>query len=314
MTLPAGTWLTGPRLDRLATALQTIGANVPGVPRETAVRRIWRKCGGSHEESEQLLNLLASLNLFHVDEDSVRRANSGNPVVRGLRSGDYRPLGLTIIRAGLFSDQARALLEIGNMDAEGDLICLPRIAQSVAPQLVGLLSRWPEFQSRPLVCVPSNVVGELETVWALRMVEASEPSWISNRRRIGQRAELYSFQRERSITQNPSSIAWVSQDSDSFGWDIEDRTTAPYRRIEVKGSGAACPAFFLSQNEWNQAARYGSNYEVQFWGSIDLQREQANEYASLRAAGFPIVISDIRAKITTGEWDATPVQWRIARN
>ena len=151
MTLPAGTWLTGPRLDRLATALQIIGANAPGAPRETAVRRIWRKCGGSHEESEQLLNLLASLNLFHVDEDSVRRANSGNPVARSLRSGDYRLLGLTIIRAGLFSDQARALLEIGNVDAEGDLICLPRIAQSVAPQLVGLLSRWPDFQSRPLV-------------------------------------------------------------------------------------------------------------------------------------------------------------------
>ncbi|MCE2405118.1 MAG: DUF3883 domain-containing protein [Dehalococcoidia bacterium] len=178
--------------------------------------------------------------------------------------------------------------------------------------MVGLLSRWPKFQSRPKVVGPSSVVNELTAVWALRGPEEGESSWLSHRRRVGNRAELYSFQRERSEAQDPSAIAWVSKDSDRLGWDIEDRTKTPYRRIEVKGSGGESPVFFLSENEWRQASIHGANYEVQFWGNIDLHREEPSEYASLRAVGFPIVVSNICDKIASGEWVATPVQWRIA--
>ena len=261
-----------------------------------------------------MLDILASLNLVRIESDYIRRAKAGNPVARSLRAGDYRPLGLTIIRAGLFPEQACSLLESGNVDADGNLVCLPRVATSVAAQLVGLLSKWPEFQPRPKVVVPSSVVNELSAVWALRASEEGEPSWISQRRRVGKRAELYSFQREGSEAQNPSAIAWVAKDSDCLGWDIEDRTATPYRRIEVKGSGGENPVFFLSENEWKQASIHGSNYEVQFWGNINLQREEPSEYASLRAIGFPILISNIRDKVASGEWAATPVQWRIAKN
>ena len=314
MSLPTDTWLTGPRLERLAIALLAIGANAPGIAREGAVSAIWRRCGGSHEEAQQVLDMLAWLNLVRIDSDFIRRTSAGNPVARSLRAGDYRPLGLTIIRAGLFSAQARALLESGNVDADGNLVCFPRVAGLVAPQLIGLLSRWPEFQSRPKVVVASSVVNELSTVWALRAPEEGEPSWVSQRRRVGKRAELYSFQRERSEAQDPSAIAWVSKDSDSLGWDIEDRTATPYRRIEVKGSRGENPVFFLSENEWKQASIHGSNYELQFWGNIDLKREEPIEYASLRAIGFPILISDIRVKVASGEWTATPAQWRIAKS
>ena len=307
------TWFTGPRLDRLAVALLAIGANKPGIAMEDGVRTIWRKCGGSHEEVRQLLEVLVSLKLVRIDNDSIRRANAGNSIARSFRSGDYRPLGLTIIRAGLFSEQARLLLESGNVDADGNLICLPRVAASIAPQLIGLLSRWPEYQSRPKVVVPSSVVSELSTVWALRAPGEEEPSWLSQRRRVGMRAELYSFQRERSEVQDPSAIAWVAKDSDSLGWDIEDRTGTPYRRIEVKGSRGESPVFFLSENEWKQASFHGSHYEVQFWGNIDLQREEPSEYASLRAIGFPIVLTNICEKVASGEWSATPTQWRIAK-
>ena len=314
MSLPTDTWLTGPRLERLAVALLAIGANAPGIAREGAVSAIWRRCGGSHEEAGQVLDILAWLNLIRIDSDSIRRANAGNQVARSLRTGDYRPLGLTIIRAGLYSEQARSLLESGNVDTDGNLVCLPRVAASVAPQLIGLLSRWPEFQSRPRIVIPSSIVNELSAVWALRAPEEGEPSWVSRRRRVGERAELYSFQRERSEAQDPSAIAWVSKDSDSLGWDIEDRTATPYRRIEVKGSGGENPVFFLSENEWRKASTHGPNYEVQFWGNIDLQREELSEYASLRAIGFPIVLTNICEKVASGEWTATPVQWRIAKN
>ena len=314
MSLPTGTWLTGPRLERLAVALLAIGTNAPGIGREGAVNAIWRKCGGSHEEAREVLGILAWLSLVRIDNDYIRRAKAGNPIARSLRAGDYRPLGLTIIRAGLFSEQARALLESGRIDADGSLVCLPRAAASVAPQLIGLLSRWPDFQSRPKVIVPSNLLNELSAVWALRTPNEVEPSWMSERRRVGKRAELYSFQCERSEAQDPSAIAWVAKDSDSLGWDIEDRTATPYRRIEVKGSRRESPVFFLSENEWKQAVIHGSSYEVQFWGNIDLQREESSEYASLRAIGFPIVISNIRDGIFSGEWAATPVQWRVAKN
>ena len=314
MSLATDTWLTGPRLERLALALLAIGANAPGIAREGAVRAIWRKCGGSHEEAQQVLDILASLNLVRIESESIKRGDAGNRVARALRAGDYRLLGLTIIRAGLFSSQARSLLESGNVDVDGNLVCLPRIAASVAPQLIGLLSRWPEFRSRPKVVVPAGVVNELAAVWALRSPEEGESSWLSQRRRVGMRAELYSFQRERSEAQDPSAIAWVAKDSDSLGWDIEDRTATPYRRIEVKGSRGEKPIFFLSENEWKQASNHRSNYEVHFWGNIDLQREEPSEYASLRAIGFPIVIPNIWEQVVSGEWAATPVQWRIARN
>ena len=314
MSPPTDAWFTGPRLERLAIALLAIGTNAPGIAREGAIGAIWRKCGGSHEEAWQVVEILASLNLVRIDGDYIRQTKAGNPVVRSLRTGEYRPLGLTIIRAGLFSEQARSLLESGNVDADGNLVCLPRVAASVAPQLIGLLSRWAEFQSRPKIVVPSSVVNELAAVWALRAPEEGESSWLSQRRRVGERAELYSFQRERSEAQDPSAIAWVAKDSDSLGWDIEDRTVTPYRRIEVKGSRQENPVFFLSANEWRQASIHGSNYEVQFWGNIDLQREEPSEYASLRAIGFPLALLNISGKIAAGEWTATPTQWRIAKN
>ena len=314
MSPPTDAWFTGPRLERLAIALLAIGTSAPGIAREGAIRGIWRKCGGSHEESWQVLEILASLNLIRIESDYIRRTNAGNPVARSLRAGDYRPLGLTIIRAGLFSEQARSLLESGNVDADGNLLCLPRVAASVAPQLIGLLSRWAEFQSRPKVVVPSSVVNELAAIWALRVPKEGQSSWLSQRRRVGERAELYSFQRERSEAQDPSAIAWVAKDSDSLGWDIEDRTATPYRRIEVKGSRQENPIFYLSANEWKQASTHGSHYEVQFWGNIDLQREEPSEYASLRASGFPIVLLNISDKISSGEWMATPIQWRITKN
>lgn len=314
MTPPADTWFTGPRLEKIAIALLAIGANAPGIAREDAARAIWRKCGGSHEEARKVLEILSFLGLVRIENDSIRRASAGNRVARFLRASDYRPLGTTIIQAGLFSEQARLLLESGSVDSDGNLACLPRIAVLVAPQLIGLLSRWPDFQSRPKVVVPSSVVNELDTVWALRAPQGGGSPTLSQGRRVGKRAELYSFQRERSEAKDPHAIAWVARDSDTLGWDIEDRTATPYRRIEVKGSGGEVLDFLLSENEWKQASIHGPNYEVQFWGNIDLQRDEPSEYASLRASGFPIVIANIRDKVATGEWTASPVQWRIAKN
>ncbi len=156
MSLPTDNWFTGPKLERLAVALLAIGANAPSIAREDAASAIREKYGGSHEEAEHVLNVLAWLNLVRIESDSIRRANAGNTVPRSLHADDYRPLGLSLIRAGLFKEQARLLLESGKVDPEGNPLCLHRIAVSVAPQLIGLISRWPEFQSRPRVVIPAS--------------------------------------------------------------------------------------------------------------------------------------------------------------
>ena len=82
----------------------------------------------------------------------------------------------------------------------------------------------------------------------------------------------------------------------------------------MKGSRRESPVFYLSENEWKQASIHESNFEVQFWGNIDLQRGEPSEYASLRAIGFPIVLTNICEKVASGEWTATPAQWEIAKN
>ena len=71
MSVPTDNWLTGPRLERLAVALLAIGANAPGIARTGAVRTIWRKCGGNHDETCQVLDILASLNLVLFQSDLV---------------------------------------------------------------------------------------------------------------------------------------------------------------------------------------------------------------------------------------------------
>ena len=51
---------------------------------------------------------------------------------------------------------------------------------------------------------------------------------------------------------------------------MEDRSVNPYRYIEVKGRRESDLVFYLSDNEWGKAQALGPNYEVQFWGGIDL--------------------------------------------
>ena len=85
---------------------------------------------------------------------------------------------------------------------------------------------------------------------------------------------MYTVQYERERV-GQSSIFWVARDTDSLGWDVEDRSKTPYRYIEVKGRRDSELVFYLSEREWNKAHELGSNYEVQFWGSIDLTVDPA---------------------------------------
>ena len=218
---------------------------------------------------------------------------------------------MTLIRSGCFHEQARLLVETATIDTEGNLHCPTRTAQTIAPQLVAILLSWEEVQLRPEFVIPSSLVQELNTAWALLPPESTLPRWAAERRAVGDRAEMYSVQLERSRVR-PDLIAWVARDSDAFGYDVEDRSTNPSRCIEVKGSRDNDVIFYISEREWQRAQELGSRYEVQFWGGIDLRVEPAIEYAALRAAGYPLTIPNFAASVGV-DWIATPVKWRITK-
>jgi hypothetical protein len=205
------------------------------------------------------------------------------------------------------------LVENGARDDDGNLVCAQRVARIGASQLLGLLGWWPDVRVRPEVFVPKALASELDAVWALLPPPFEVPTWAKERKAVGDRAEMYTVQTERSIAATPSAIRWVARDADDLGWDVEDHSSASVRRIEVKGRRDSDVVFFLSDNEWGKAREFGEAYEIQFWGMIDLQRDPAVEYAALREAGYPIILVNPAAEILAGAWVAEPVRWRVRR-
>lgn len=275
------------------------------------MRTSWATCGGPFDEIRPIFEVLQEVGLISIQDASVRRSRAGDRVAKAVKTGDMRPLGLMLIRIGCFHDQARLLIEYGKIDRNGDLVCPTNAVKNGAAQLLGVLQWWQGVRLLPLVTVPKDLLTELNTVWALLPPPTAVPAWAVERKAIGDRAEMYTLQSERTKAADPSQIHWVSRDSDSLGWDIEDRTLSPARCIEVKGRRDHEVLFFLSENEWSRAQKKGKDYEVHFWGGIDLTRDPAMEYAELMAAGYPLVIQDFSAQVTSGAWEASAVRWRI---
>ncbi|MBI2502520.1 MAG: DUF3883 domain-containing protein [Candidatus Latescibacteria bacterium] len=103
----------------------------------------------------------------------------------------------------------------------------------------------------------------------------------------------------------------MARDDDSLGYDIEDVSVTPQRRIEAKASTTREVRFILSANEWEVAHRHGDDYEVHFWGGIDVTRQPADEYQVLRKAGYPIVYRNVARLHAEGRLTARPLQYQI---
>jgi hypothetical protein len=304
-------WFTSARFRRIVELLVSIGSLPADISEKETVTVLWRKCGGPLNEILQLIETLISLKLARASGQGLVRTPLGHQIAKKIRTKDHRALALTIIRAGYFHDQARVLLELGSIDVDGNLRCSSRYARTGAPQLVGLLEYWNEVQIFPELVVPESVLKELNKVWALLPPPVVLPAWAAERKEVGNRAEMYTVQYERDRLGH-SSIFWVARDSDSLGWDVEDRSTVPYRYIEVKGRRDSELAFYLSDKEWTKAQELGPNHEVQFWGGIDLMLDPAVEYMKLRSNGYPIVIGNLAAELRTG-LEAVAVSWKITR-
>ncbi len=302
-------WLTSARVKRLTWVLvyiSTLPQDVSGRERE---KLLWRKCGGPLSEIPKLIEILAELKLILHNGETFIRTAAGNRTAKAIRARDDKLFALTLIRAGYFYDQARILLECGKIDESGNLRCATRIARTGAAQLLALLGTWSDFQLLPEVIIPETLLQELNTVWALLPPAIETPQWAVERKAIGDRAEMYSVQYERTRV-GSGNIFWVSRDSDSLGWDVEDRSVFPYRCIEVKGSRESDVVLYLSENEWNKAHELGNKYEIHFWGGIDLTTEPKLEYSNLRASGYPIIINNLAIGLGK-DWQAVAVRWRI---
>lgn len=303
-------WLTGIRIRRLQIVLLATPTIPAGLTRRDAERHLWRKCGGPLEEVPLLLEVLSNLKLMRAEGDLLKRTGAGDRMARSLRQRDSSVLGITLIRSGHFFDQARVLLQTARIDDKGTLRCSIRASRGVAPQLVAILEQWEGVITYPELVIPSALVQELNSVWALLPPAIETPKWAAERKAVGNRAEMYTVQRERSRV-NPALILWVARDTDALGFDVEDTSVSPSRCIEVKGRRDNDVVFYLSEHEWEKAKELGERYEVQFWGGIDLQVQPAVEYTLLRQNGYPIEFRNPAALIGTVLLSAA-VSWRFS--
>jgi Domain of unknown function (DUF3883) len=139
------------------------------------------------------------------------------------------------------------------------------------------------------------------------------PPRLQERQAIGHLAELFSWNRERLYAGDPSKVSWVSQDDDRLGYDIENRNASPTRCIEVKGSRGNRVQFFMSTNEMDKAELLADHYEIHFWGLLSLTADPQEQYESLSARGYPIVIVNPALEFARGGWSVEPDGWRVTR-
>jgi hypothetical protein len=158
--------------------------------------------------------------------------------------------------------------------------------------------------------VPRALVIELEAVWALLPPPSGEGRDVV-RKSIGDRGELYSYHLERLGAAVASDIVWVARDDDTLGFDIEDRSCTPRRRVEVKASGDASIRFYLSANEWERAHDDPENYEIHFWGGVNLGRDPSDDFAALRRSGSPVIFKNLPSCIQAGQLVAKPDRWKV---
>lgn len=304
-----GGWLIEQRINRIADVLRVLGRFEPaGLRVDRAEAVLWEACGGPRDEVERILEVALTCRLITERAGAWRRTKEGRRVATQDGVSNGRVLGMILIRSGLLSDQAVKLGNAGAFDADGSLKCERKHALGLAPQLVGILRRWPSVESARLLRIPPDLVAEITSLWALRPQRQYEDGH-GARLAVGERAELYSYNRLREELGPDASLVWVSREDDGAGYDIEDRSIAPPRRIEVKGHAGPGFRFYVSANEWNVAHDAPHEYEIHYWGEIDLARAEVDEYPVLVSKGYPMVYRGIRRCIGSGLLRARPDTW-----
>lgn len=304
-----GDWLTAVRVDRLPSVLRAInGHPPPGIGSETALRVLWPLCGGPRHEVTEILTILAAADLIVTKDGRLRTSRRGRLLATQDHQAGGTLLARALIDAGFFLDQARRLSESWSVDRGSEsFVCQQKIAIAAAPQLVGLLRRFPGVTARGEFRFPSEIGKLLSDVWVL-------PERDSDLRRVvGDRGEYYSYRYEQMLAADATKIRFASKDDDGLGYDIEDQNVEPHRRIEVKASRGREVRFSLSIHEWDVAHIDPASYEVQYWGEINTGRPPREEFAALRKAGYPVILGNFVGLVDSGALVAEVASYNVSR-
>lgn len=295
--LDAESWFTPQRLERMTQALRVVHhAGRTGLRLELADRTIWKTVGGPLGDVLDIVQVLLSLGLLGHKPPHLQLTRSGRQVATQDHQHGGRLLARQIISRGLLLKQARVLIESCEPDDGGALRCRRDLAISRAPQLTGLLRRFPEVEFVAHLVIPRELVAELDNAW----IPAATRSRVDHRKSLGDRGEEFSYRYERDNAADHTRIHWVAQYDENLGYDIEETTESTRRLIEVKASAAIDVKFYLSTNEWRVASENPAAYEVQFWGGVNLAADPAEEYQRLRASGYPIVFTGLHTHVQAG--------------
>lgn len=306
-TAEYGAWLTAARVERLSAVLRAVRSQLrPGMTLDQAPRTLWKTCGGPLDDTATLVDVLLVTELLTVRDGRLRTTRSGQQIATQDHQHGGTLLARALIRAGHFASQSRSLGELGTVDTNtGTLTCRRGLAIAAAPQLIGVLRRFPTVTFADALIVPVELARELVDTWTIPGRVRQEDS----RKSVGNRGELYSYRYEQMRATDSSKIRWVALDDETLGYDIEDLNAQPRRQIEAKASTGAAVRFILSANEWKVAHRKRHTYEVQFWGGVNLGRSPRDDYDRLRKAGFPLVYRDIPKSVADGSLTAKAAEY-----
>lgn len=302
-------------VERLLLVLIAIPSRHAGGVPSDGLRLLMRsRIASSQQSVSMVVSCLIVMRLVTNVDGVLARSTLGDRIRKQVRNDGSYPLAITIIRSGLMASQIRTIRRVLRHSDAG-YICSRTAAQSVAPQLLGLLARMPDVRIGGQVVIGRASGLELDSMWN-ELTPQSRVDWqeIEKRRMaIGERAEIYSMQLERSAQVGAwERVIWVSRDDDSLGYDIEIRNH-PTRHVEVKGSAGPDVQFWLSSNEYRVADRHKDAYEIHFWGGIDLSADPQEDFERLRTMGYPVMIPNPVVTLSYSPWLIEPSQYRVLR-
>lgn len=293
--------VTAAAIESLGRPLRLLSVNVAWP--QDRVRREARRAGLNPEQLRRGVELGLALHALRVDADHLELLPDWRPAADDLSRGSWDLLAAKLLTSRLLSQQVLTLFQAATPRDQSYEVARA-VAHRGAPH-AALLLRWGQAHEGHNYVLPAHLL----LAHSLIEQPADAPKWVQNLQRVGRRAEQYTLLLER--TARLGSVLHVAADSDRYGYDVEVATAGLPRRIEVKGSQGSQVRFFLSKNELGAAARWTENYELHFWGEIDLQRSMDQEYVDLRRAGYPRILHGFHARLSAGEFEFQATEWSV---
>lgn len=284
---------------------------------ERAIRReLWdadqlnRLFGRSTRSLRSTLFQLSALGLLAINRDGRWGLTATGAEVLDARSGgDWQPLARLVLRAGDMEHEVFALL-MEAQPSDHRAVLLQGRARKIVPALATVIDWVPAWRDGKYFAIPLEAL-QMAMAGAAMEIADGRPEWVSDRERVGHRAEAYSLRLERE-QRGAGAILHVSrEEGDRYGYDLEDVSAQPPRWIECKGSRGGALSFVMSANELAVAKRHPDRYEIHYWAHINLGRPPEEDYSALRKLGYPMVIKDPASMLDRGDLVAECTAWKV---